>query len=116
MWQLEGSRWKLAAGPADGVAPRAPRGHAHDAASWLALPGSPGLYLEIVPNDGVRRDDIAPHVVPVVEGLLEAARSTLALTTELASRYEEIDLLYTIGELLGRATPWTKSPPSSCAR
>ncbi|MES1259582.1 MAG: hypothetical protein ABUL71_03230, partial [Gemmatimonadota bacterium] len=104
VWQLDGSRWQLAAGPSAGAdVPRAPSGHAHDAASWLALPGSPGFYLEIVPADGVHRDDIAPHVVPVVEGLLDAARSTQALTTELASRYEEIDLLYTIGELLGRA-------------
>ena len=69
----------------------------------MALPNFPGLYLEIVLlNDG-QRDPIATHVVPIVEGLLEAARSAAGLTTELAARYEEIDLLYTIGELLGGA-------------
>jgi sigma-B regulation protein RsbU (phosphoserine phosphatase) len=34
---------------------------------------------------------------------VDASRATAFLSAELAARYEEIDLLYTIGELLGRA-------------
>lgn len=41
--------------------------------------------------------------MPIVQALLDADQTTTSLTGELASRYEEIDLLYTIGELLGRA-------------
>jgi sigma-B regulation protein RsbU (phosphoserine phosphatase) len=40
-----------------------------------------------------------------VGALIEADRTASSLTNELASRYEEIDLLYTIGELLGRSHP-----------
>jgi sigma-B regulation protein RsbU (phosphoserine phosphatase) len=104
LWQLDGDRWRLVAGPADGEdAPRAPHGNQHDAASWLALSGSSGLFLEVAPSSGQRDDAIAQHVLRVVQGALDAAHATTVLSAELAARYEEIDLLYTIGELLGRA-------------
>ena len=104
LWQLDGERWQLVAGPSDGAdAPRAPRGNQHSAASWLALADSDGLFLEVAPSSGRRDDEIAQHVLPVVQGAIAAARATAALSSELAARYEEIDLLYTIGELLGRA-------------
>lgn len=104
LWQLDGERWRLVAGPSDGSdAPRAPRGNRHDAASWLALPGSSGLFLEVAPSSGQRDDEIAQHVLPVVQGAIDAAGATAVLRAELAARDEEIDLLYTIGELLGRA-------------
>jgi sigma-B regulation protein RsbU (phosphoserine phosphatase) len=104
LWQLDGDRWRLVAGPSDGsAAPRAPHGNHHDAASWLALPDSAGLYLEVTPLSGRRNDEIAQHVLPVVQGAIDSARAAAALGAELAARYEEIDLLYTIGELLGRA-------------
>lgn len=92
------------AGPASGAAaPRAPRGPGADAASWHAIADAPGHFLEIVPGHATRADDLAAHLLPIVQSLLEADRIHSSLTNELASRYEEIDLLYTIGELLGRA-------------
>lgn len=92
------------AGHADGTgSPHAPRGSGHADASWLAVPESGGLYLEVAPTSGKRDDESAQHVLPVVQAAIEAARATRALSAELAARYEEIDLLYTIGELLGRA-------------
>lgn len=104
LWQLDGDRWRLAAGHSDGAeAPRAPRGNGHDEASWLAVPESGGLYLEVAPMSGRRDDEAAQHVLPIVQAAIESARATAALGAELASRYEEIDLLYTIGEMLGRA-------------
>ena len=103
LWQLDGDRWRLVAGPSDGTAaPHAPRGHRLDAASWLAL-GSAGLFLEVAPAGGARDDVTAQHLLPIVQHAVDAARMTAALSTELATRYEEIELLYTIGELLGRA-------------
>ena len=96
----------MVAGQSAGAsAPRAPRGPGPDSASWLALNNSPGLFLEISTLTGNSRRDAAPHLAVVVEALLESVRNIAALTTEVAARYEEIDLLYTIGELLGRAHP-----------
>ena len=52
------------------------------------------------------RRNRAATLLAVVQGLLEAdAAPLLRSRRELATRYEEIDLLYSIGELLGRAHP-----------
>jgi sigma-B regulation protein RsbU (phosphoserine phosphatase) len=103
LWRLDDDRWRLVAGPA--VAGAVPRGRDGGAASWLALPDSPGLFLEIVPLAAATAEEIARHVLPLVDRILESERATAALSAELASRYEEIDLLYSIGELLGRSHP-----------
>ncbi|MEP6590159.1 MAG: GAF domain-containing SpoIIE family protein phosphatase [Gemmatimonadota bacterium] len=104
LWRLDGERWALVAGSTTGApAPRAPRGEGPQSASWHAVPDAPGLFLEILPETTDRAEDLVSRLLPIVRTLLEADRSTAALTGELASRYEEIDLLYTIGELLGRA-------------
>ncbi|MGD2135647.1 MAG: SpoIIE family protein phosphatase, partial [Gemmatimonadales bacterium] len=41
---------------------------------------------------------------PLVARLLDRERETLALAKQLQARYEEIELLYTISEILGRTT------------
>jgi sigma-B regulation protein RsbU (phosphoserine phosphatase) len=41
--------------------------------------------------------------MPVITGVAHLESTIGSLTTELSSRYEEIDLIYTIGELLGRS-------------
>lgn len=106
LWRLDGDRWQLVAGEPAGLdVPRAPRGAEGNAACWLALRGSPGLFLEVVSPPDAGRDDTARHVLAVVQAVLESERATAALSGELAARYEEIDLLYSIGELLGRAHP-----------
>lgn len=103
LWRLDGDRWRLVAGPAAGAdAPRGPR-TAGTGASFLAIPDTDGLFLEVVPRDGGRADEIGARLVPVIQTLLDAERTAQQLTGELASRYEEIDLLYTIGELLGHS-------------
>jgi sigma-B regulation protein RsbU (phosphoserine phosphatase) len=43
------------------------------------------------------------NILPIVQSLLRAESGISTLTRELADRYEETDLLYTIGELLGHA-------------
>ena len=93
----------MAGSAAGATVPRAPRGPGQGAASWHAIPDAAGHFLEILPRPDARPEDLAARLLPIVQRLLDADRTTISLTSELAARYEEIDLLYTIGELLGRA-------------
>ncbi len=104
LWRLDGATWRLRAGP-DAAAPRAPREPGQSAAAFVAIPGSAELYLEVVPHDARSPDALVARVLPIVAAVLHADQGQLALTTELAARYEEIDLLYSIGQLLGRSEP-----------
>jgi phosphoserine phosphatase RsbU/P len=105
LWRLDGQQWRLLAGPSNaGDVPAAPRGGGADpSASWLAVPDTGGAFLEITPLPGRSLGDDSSHILAVVQGLADHNRASIALAAELAARYEEIDLLYTIGELLGRA-------------
>ncbi len=100
LWQFDAGQWRPLTSAGD-AAP-APGGRAAGT-QRLAVPDIDGVFLEVTTGTGVPRDDLAGRVLPVVQHLLESDRATMALTAELASRYEEIDLLYSIGELLGRA-------------
>jgi sigma-B regulation protein RsbU (phosphoserine phosphatase) len=102
VWRLDRDRWTLVAGDGTGASTRGPVAGARDT-SWLALPDSAGLFLEVAPRDGASAEEVARRVLPVVQGMLDAGRSTALIAHELAARYEEIDLLYSIGELLGHA-------------
>jgi sigma-B regulation protein RsbU (phosphoserine phosphatase) len=102
LWRLDGAQWRLVAGIplSDGAGvPRGPGGNA----AWLALPDSGGVFLEITPDPGRDVTVASPHLLAVVQGLMEHERAMTALGAELVARFEEIDLLYTMGELLGRA-------------
>ncbi len=100
LWQIDGGQWRPLTGAGDGAA--APD-HRTARTQRLAVPDVDGVFLEVITGDGASRDDLAGPALQVVRQLLESDRATMALTAELASRYEEIDLLYSIGELLGRA-------------
>lgn len=107
LWRLDQDAWRLLAGPPPpgGDAPRAPRGAGSAAAAWLAIPESPGVFFEIAASDGAAAEELGTRLLPVIQALLDVERTNGELTAELAARYEEIDLLYSIGELLGRAHP-----------
>jgi phosphoserine phosphatase RsbU/P len=67
--------------------------------AWLEpVPGSQGLWVEV----GSENDQAAERIVPVVAALLESERQRAYVAEELAGRYEEIELLYAISEILGR--------------
>jgi sigma-B regulation protein RsbU (phosphoserine phosphatase) len=66
----------------------------------IRVPGLDGYWCELV--DGENREEAAEQLVPLVARLLDSERETLALAKQLASRYEEIELLYTIAEILGQ--------------
>jgi sigma-B regulation protein RsbU (phosphoserine phosphatase) len=71
--------------------------------AWMEpVDGTNGFWLEI---GGERADELgqaASRVLPIVAALLDAERQRALVAEELAGRYEEIDLLYAISEILGR--------------
>lgn len=102
-WRLDSGDWRLVTGPHEGDVPRAPRSPGQDAAAFVAVPESGGLFLEVVPHHGGGAETLATRLLPIVQAMIEADATTASVTNELATRYEEIDLLYSIGELLGHA-------------
>jgi len=68
---------------------------------WLeAVPHTHGFWLEVEPNGDTAVETLAPHLAEVVGSLLSGQHEVGRVTEELADRFEEIDLLYTISELL----------------
>jgi sigma-B regulation protein RsbU (phosphoserine phosphatase) len=68
---------------------------------FLPLDGEQHLWLERTDDAG---QALAEGVTALVEHATRADRETTRLSEELATRYEEIDLLYSITEVLGRTT------------
>jgi phosphoserine phosphatase RsbU/P len=107
LWRFDGRALKLAAGPDPGTVPAVPRETGltptADGMVWLEPVGEvEGFWVEL---GGMAADDLtaaAARVMPLVGALLEAERQRAFLAEELTSRYEEIDLLYAISEILGQ--------------
>ncbi len=68
---------------------------------WLEqVPRTHGFWLEVIAGDEDTIARLAPHAAQVV-GLLAAGQNEVGrVTEELADRFQEIDLLYSISELL----------------
>ncbi|HZE75835.1 MAG TPA: GAF domain-containing SpoIIE family protein phosphatase [Gemmatimonadales bacterium] len=109
LWRFDGRGLRPAAGGDPGWTPPVPRaaGLVPTPTGSVRLdpvPGIEGYWIETpMPGDGVSAD-AAERVKPVVGALLDAERQRAVLAEELATRYEEIDLLYAISEILGRTT------------
>src|SRR5256712_444671 len=97
--------WTLAAEPDGGRA----GGHVEtpEGKAWFEpVPGMDGVWLEI---GGKRRRGkregpplpTAGELAEIVGSLLAAERETAHVAAELSERYEEIDLIYTISDILG---------------
>lgn len=69
-----------------------------------AVPGVRRTWLSIAPCDSETSpgDNHLRMLLPVVSQILRGAQEVEHAALELAERYEEINLLYTIGEILGR--------------
>ena len=65
------------------------------------MPDVPGYFYEF--PDAPQADAACRQVAPLLGQLLGGERESLRLAQELAERYAEIELLYTISETLGRA-------------
>jgi phosphoserine phosphatase RsbU/P len=87
------------------LGPRGERETPEGPSWWEPLPEPPGSWLELrgaggkAPPDAARR---ARDLLPAVQHVLTAEQDTSRLAGELRSRYEEIDLLYSISETLGQ--------------
>jgi len=64
----------------------------------MPLPAVQGCWVEIAEGDAA----VGEQVEPLLTRLLDSERDSLHLVQALADRYEEIELLYTISETLGR--------------
>lgn len=69
-----------------------------------AVPGVRRTWVSIGPCDAESQpgDNHLRMLLPVVSQILRGAQEVEHAALELAERYEEINLLYTIGEILGR--------------
>lgn len=88
-------------GPPDRSDPTTPAG----ARRTVALPGVAATWLSIGPcaDGSAPTPDQIALLVPLVAGQLHAIDEVEQAALELSERYEEINLLYTISEILGRA-------------
>ncbi|MDQ3135980.1 MAG: SpoIIE family protein phosphatase [Gemmatimonadota bacterium] len=107
LWRFDGRALRLAAGPDPGTVPAVPREAglvpAHGGTIWLEPVGdAEGFWLEM---GGLPEGELAAaaaRIIPLVGALLDAERQGAFLAEELSSRYQEIDLLYAISEILGQ--------------
>jgi sigma-B regulation protein RsbU (phosphoserine phosphatase) len=69
-----------------------------------AVPGAKRTWLAVAPcgNEGEPAEKHLRLLLPFVTQILRGAQEVDHAAIELAERYEEINLLYTIGEILGR--------------
>ena len=68
-----------------------------DGPAWFQpIPAVPGAWLEVR-----GREEDAVELAEIVGAVLDAEKETVLVAAELSGRYEEIDLIYTISEILG---------------
>jgi phosphoserine phosphatase RsbU/P len=107
LWRADQRMLRLAGGNDPGWSLALPAGagaaETAEGPAWIQpVPGAPGIWLEIAGGESATLQRSAQRVAPVVAALLETERQRAYVAEELAGRYEEIDLLYAISEILGR--------------
>ena len=107
LWRWDGRALRIAAGPDPGQAPAPPRTAGLTPTPWGTVWLEPvseveGFWLELSGVSEVELSAAAERLLPLVGALLDAERQRAFLAEELTSRYEEIDLLYAISEMLGQ--------------
>ena len=106
LWRFDGRALRVAAGPEPGWSPTLPEAagfvRTPDGDVWLEPVGEvEGFWLE-VGGDAEHAKIGASRVMPALAAILAAERNRGFLAEELSNRYEEIDLLYAISEILGQ--------------
>jgi sigma-B regulation protein RsbU (phosphoserine phosphatase) len=108
LWRFDGRGLRIAGGPDPGWTPTRPRTGGEVPTPFGATRLDPldieGFWVETAVGGGPASADAADRVRPIVSALLAGERQRGFLAEELATRYQEIDLLYLISELLGRPT------------
>jgi sigma-B regulation protein RsbU (phosphoserine phosphatase) len=107
LWRWDGRALRVAAGPDPGSAPPVPREAGPVTTAWGPAWLEPvneveGFWLELSGLPERELPATAARMLPVIGALLGAERQRAFLAEELTSRYEEIDLLYAISEILGQ--------------
>jgi sigma-B regulation protein RsbU (phosphoserine phosphatase) len=107
LWRWDGRALRLAAGSDPGSAPELPQAGGVAATPWGTVWLEPvseveGFWLEVGGLGETELPPTAARLLPLVGALLDAERQRAFLAEELTSRYEEIDLLYAISEILGQ--------------
>ena len=107
LWRFDGRGLRVAGGADPGWAPTIPRAPGlvptPTGAVWLeAVDGVEGFWIEVDAGGEAGGREGAARVAPIVAALLDAERQRAFIAEELAGRYEEIDLLYAISEILGQ--------------
>jgi sigma-B regulation protein RsbU (phosphoserine phosphatase) len=112
LWRADGQALRLSAGTDPGWSLDRPEGSGLTTTpagpAWLEpVDASQDLWLEVGALSSAQRDgehlrEAAPSVMSLVAALLDAERQRAYVAEELAGRYEEIELLYAISEILGR--------------
>ena len=111
VWRVEAGGVRLAAGAAEPLA-WAPPLDGGDAARQLDTPDGPawfepvrdaaGMWLEVRSERRERGGAPLPgELAEIIGSVLAAERDAAQVAAELSERYEEIDLIYTISEILG---------------
>ena len=113
VWRVDGPSPRLVAGAAASWTPALPKeldgaGRAIDTpegAAWFEpVQTPPGFWVEMRngPETGAgARPRASDQLLEAVSCLTEAEREAAQVAAELSDRYEEIDLVYTISEILG---------------
>jgi sigma-B regulation protein RsbU (phosphoserine phosphatase) len=107
LWRFDGRGLKPVGGDDPGWSPTIPRASGPvptpTGSVWLARLGNlEGFWLEVDAGGEEESRVAADRVAPIVAALLDAERQRGFIAEELASRYQEIDLLYAISEILGQ--------------
>jgi hypothetical protein len=105
LWRFDGRGLREAGGADPGWTPTIPRGPGlvptPTGAVWLeAVDGVEGFWIEVDAGGEAAGRLGAARISPIVAALLDAERQRAFIAEELAGRYEEIDLLYAISEIL----------------
>jgi len=108
LWRFDGRALRIAGGPDPGWAPTRPRTAGDVPTPTGATRLDPldieGFWVETTAGERPASPEAAARVRSVVSALLAGERQRAFLAEELATRYQEIDLLYLISELLGGTT------------
>ncbi len=100
LWRAEGELLRIIHGNDPGWQPRVPSG-----SGLASTPGGPAYFMPLGGDAGLWIETPAGVTGAPLQALLgvvlRADREMARLSEDLATRYEEIDLLYTISEILG---------------
>lgn len=106
VWRFDGRQLRIAAGPDPGWTPTRPRTGGEvpipTGATRLDPLDRDGYWLETSADGRPAAAELAHRVRSVVNAFFAGEAQRAFLAQELASRYQEIDLLYLISEVLGR--------------